>query len=289
MFKLPKNGALPDVGNFAISDLPVVAQCLDGKQVTVRYESYYQGTMFQSSIDNLLLTFSLHDALSNAFSIHSTDTVWLVLEGFTISIMKAINGDFYLFDSHSRNIKGMLCEGGTDVLLKCNCVTELENHLQQIALRIHANASEIVPVLFHAYCSMDNIVSALPSFSLPSKNEYNRKYQERKRTESNLMCERLDSYSTSHEKTKTDSNAKDTHERKSSLSTVSSTTPSKMFMNSYGHRQDTIIASKGVYFAEFDISKNGWLHEQGWATKNMESFHKSMTYKIYQCVRCFEA
>ena len=109
------NGALPDVGNFAISDLPIVAHCLDGRQVTVRYESYYQGTMFQSSIDNLLLTFSLHDALNNAFSIHSTDTV--VLEGFTVSITKAINGDFYLFDSHSCNIKGMHCGGGTAVLL----------------------------------------------------------------------------------------------------------------------------------------------------------------------------
>ena len=94
MFKCPKNGALPDVGNFAIY-LPIVAHCLDGRQVTVRYESYYQGTMFQSSIDNLILTFSLHDALNNAFSIHSTDTPLLVLEGFTVSIMKAINGDFY--------------------------------------------------------------------------------------------------------------------------------------------------------------------------------------------------
>ena len=31
--------------------------------------------------------------------------------------MKAINGDFYFFYSHSRNIKGMPCEGGTAVLL----------------------------------------------------------------------------------------------------------------------------------------------------------------------------
>ena len=73
--------------------------------------------MFQSSIDNLLLTFSLHDVLNNASSIHSTDTVLLVLEGFTVSIMKTINGDFYLFDSHSRNIKGIPCEDGTAVLL----------------------------------------------------------------------------------------------------------------------------------------------------------------------------
>ena len=116
MFECPKNGALPDVGNFAISDLPVVAHCLYGRQVTVRYESYYQGTMFQSSIDNLLFTFSLHDVLNNAFSIHSTDTVLLVLEGFIVSIIKAINGDFYLFDFHSRNIKGMPCEW---VLLFC--------------------------------------------------------------------------------------------------------------------------------------------------------------------------
>ena len=34
--------------------------------------------------------------------------------------MKAINGDFYFFYSHSRDIKGMPCEGGTAVLL-CGC------------------------------------------------------------------------------------------------------------------------------------------------------------------------
>ena len=286
MFKCPKNGALPDVGNFAISDLPAVTHCLDGRQVTVRYESYYQGSMFQSSSDSLLLTFSLHDALNNAFSVHSTDTVLLVLEEITVSIMKAINGD--LFDSHSRNIKGMPCEIGTAVLLKCNCVTELGNHLQQLALAIHANTFEIVPVLFHAYYSMDSIESALPSFPFQQKMCNNGKYQE-KRTESKLMCERLDSYSTSHEKTKADSNAKHTHKRKLSPSTVSSSTPSKMFKNSHGHLQDTIISSKSVYLAEFDTSKNSGLHEQSWATKNIESFHKSMTHKTYQCVTCFEA
>ena len=37
-----KNGALPNVGNFAISDLPIMAHYLDGRQVTVRCESYYQ-------------------------------------------------------------------------------------------------------------------------------------------------------------------------------------------------------------------------------------------------------
>ena len=34
-----KMWASPDVGNFSISDLPVVAYCLDGRQVTLRYES----------------------------------------------------------------------------------------------------------------------------------------------------------------------------------------------------------------------------------------------------------
>lgn len=47
--------------------------------------------------------------------------------------------------------------------------------------------------------------------------------------------------------------------------------------------------SKTTYLNEFDALKNGGLHDQCWAKCNMEQFHKSMQYSIFQCTVCKEA
>ena len=43
------------------------------------------------------------------------------------------------------------------------------------------------------------------------------------------------------------------------------------------------------YLNEFDIVKNGCIHEQNWAKMNTAKFHKSMEYFITQCSTCQEA
>ena len=44
-----------------------------------------------------------------------------------------------------------------------------------------------------------------------------------------------------------------------------------------------------MYLNEFDIVKNGPLHQQNWAKTNIAKFHRSMKYSIYQCTICKEA
>ena len=48
------------------------------------------------------------------------------------------------------------------------------------------------------------------------------------------------------------------------------------------------IENKKKYLKEFDISKNGKLHEQSWAKSNMEKFHNSVkdTTPMFNMQRC---
>ncbi|CAB4024644.1 Hypothetical predicted protein, partial [Paramuricea clavata] len=47
--------------------------------------------------------------------------------------------------------------------------------------------------------------------------------------------------------------------------------------------------SQSKYLSEFDSMKNGPLHDQSWAKCNMQQFHKSVQYSIFQCTVCKEA
>ena len=47
--------------------------------------------------------------------------------------------------------------------------------------------------------------------------------------------------------------------------------------------------SQSKYLTEFDPVKYGPLHDQSWAKCNMQQFHKSVQYTIFQCMVCKEA
>lgn len=46
---------------------------------------------------------------------------------------------------------------------------------------------------------------------------------------------------------------------------------------------------KQTYLSQFESLKNGPIHEQKWAKKNMQNFHNSMKFKIFRCDVCCEA
>lgn len=46
---------------------------------------------------------------------------------------------------------------------------------------------------------------------------------------------------------------------------------------------------KQTYLSQFEGLKNGPIHEQKWAKKNMQNFHNSMKFKIFRCDVCCEA
>ena len=47
--------------------------------------------------------------------------------------------------------------------------------------------------------------------------------------------------------------------------------------------------NKTVYLYNFDVLKNGMLHDQFWAKHNMKQFRKSIQFEIFQCTICKEA
>ena len=53
----------------------------------------------------------------------------LFMGGFTTALMKHHN-HFYLFDSHSRDSRGLSVVGGTSVLMKVSDLFEVENYIQ---------------------------------------------------------------------------------------------------------------------------------------------------------------
>ena len=53
-------------------------------------------------------------------------------------------------------------------------------------------------------------------------------------------------------------------------------------------REHTIL-DKQMYLSQFEGHRNGPIHEQKWASKNMQDFHNSMKFKIFRCNICFEA
>ena len=52
---------------------------------------------------------------------------------------------------------------------------------------------------------------------------------------------------------------------------------------------DENIMSVDRYLSKFNSLDNGPLHEQEWAVKNIQKFHRTLQIKIYQCRVCKEA
>jgi hypothetical protein len=49
------------------------------------------------------------------------------------------------------------------------------------------------------------------------------------------------------------------------------------------------IPTQENYLKEFDLIKNGSIHEQMWAKANIKKFHKSVEFFISKCLICHEA
>ena len=66
----------------------------------------------------------------------------LFMGGFTTSLMKQHN-HFYLFDSHSRDERGLSIAAGTSVLLKLSDLMEVEKYIQVFYLQYRSLESHI--------------------------------------------------------------------------------------------------------------------------------------------------
>ena len=49
------------------------------------------------------------------------------------------------------------------------------------------------------------------------------------------------------------------------------------------------VVTQDEYLNQFDVIKNGNLHDQCWAKSNMSKFHGTNKYFVCQCTICYEA
>ena len=112
-------------------------------------EGTYGGSlsMMTSNIDGQ--QFSLDDALHQASLLQTLMyvTIGSVTPSYTVGLLRQGTA-FYLFDSHSRDSKGLCCASGEAVLLTFTTLHDVAAHLRELArsLGIPHDAFEVVPV-----------------------------------------------------------------------------------------------------------------------------------------------
>ena len=87
--------------------------------------------------------YSIHSALLNTFI--NANYAILVLEGYMMALIKH-SESFYLFDSHARYTNGFPDDNGTAVVMKCNNIVHLKQHICSLSRKLNTNLFEIVPV-----------------------------------------------------------------------------------------------------------------------------------------------
>ena len=90
--------------------------------------------------------YNIHTALLNTF--FNDSYAILILEGYMMALIKQTEF-FYLIDSHARGFNGMPNPNGTTVVMKFTNILELEEYLYCLAVALHTNLFEIVPLHFH--------------------------------------------------------------------------------------------------------------------------------------------
>ena len=100
--------------------------------------------------------------------------VLMIISGVTISIFKCeSNNVIYLFDSHSRNARGLLIPDGTSCLLSFWSVRELEKYIQVFYLELRGKESEFFQLQF---ISFNEVPVALRTSMQVNFRNFSRKY-----------------------------------------------------------------------------------------------------------------
>ena len=110
-------------------------------------------TKYRKELQGLVITdreieshyYEIHTALSNPFLKLNNSCAILILEGYIMVLIKQMNTSF-LFDSHAKDSNGMPKPNGTCVVMKLTDISDLEQHLYFLSIKLNTNLFEIVPV-----------------------------------------------------------------------------------------------------------------------------------------------
>ncbi len=124
-------------------DSPIAVKAKSVNQIChINYEKELQGVVItDQEIESCY--YDIHTALLNTFA--NDCSAILILEGYMMALVKQTD-NFYLFDSHARDLSGIPDPSGTAVVMAFTNIIELEQYLYCLSTKLHANLFEIVPV-----------------------------------------------------------------------------------------------------------------------------------------------
>ena len=107
----------------------------------INYEKELQGLLITDSCEVESPYYTIHSALLNTYV--NYNYAIFILEGYMMAIIKQLN-DFYIFDSHARDLNGMPDPNGTAVVIKFSNISDLEQFLYYLSKNLHVNLFEVV-------------------------------------------------------------------------------------------------------------------------------------------------
>ena len=93
------------------------------------------------STANIDIYVPLNTALRNTLP----NSCILIFDGTSVAIL-SVNQNFYIFDSHSRNLSGEPTGNGTSVLLQFQSIDDLIHHLEEYAVKYRITQFDLTPV-----------------------------------------------------------------------------------------------------------------------------------------------
>ena len=302
-----------------LTDVPELVSVFDNIY-SLQYSEPLAGDLFMETTN--LPYYSLENALYNLFddSQFNYQHCMLTINCNTIAIFKTSEGNFRIFDSHSRDSYGIPHPFGKCVLISVEDIHNLTTYLQNTVPRGGALPFEIKGVtvelasanecLHVKQCGseepepqkqLDNDIMDQKierAAETESERQFNLRLvsesQKTKQvTEPNFVKQlRLENRRKHDCEYRRKKRANETGvQQQAKKSRTSQELETNVDTNSHQSCSinDSETKNQDNYLKEFDSIKNGSIHEQFWAKANIKKFHKSVEFFISKCSICHEA
>ncbi len=311
-----------------LTDVPEMVSIFD-RTFYLQYGDPLSGDLFMET--TTVPYYSFKNALNTIFGDTQLNYqhCLLTINCNTVAIFKSAEGQFKIFDSHSRDLYGMPHPFGKSILVSVEGITNLAIYFQNIVPRSNVTLFEIKGVTVHITNS--EITHSEQQTRLEKAREYeeakratetepekqtrlekareNKRAKQATETEAKKQTrlEKAREYKRAKQATETEAEKQTRLENdrkyqakkracESYLATTNVYKRKKHSDSSHVHNSSspeqtstTKITNQQDYLKEFDINKNGHIYEQSWAKSNMNKFHKSVEFFISHCTICKEA
>jgi hypothetical protein len=208
-----------------------------------------------------------------------------------IAILKTSDSNFKIFDPHSREMGISIYPFGKCVLVSAEGINNLMIYFQNSVPQGNVTPFEVKGVsvqLQNSEITHQNTSNLCQSTAAKEKDSHETENEKQTRIESeNDKQTRLENdkkyqreklaKETENEKQTRLENARKYKKRKQAEKTVTENNENQVRLEQSSSNN---IVSQQDFLEEFDIKKNGSIHDQSWAKANITKFHKSVQHAI---------